>query len=186
MAHARRKLFEVFETTKSPIAEEALRRIQAFYAIEADIKGRTADQRWMQRQTRSKQLLDAYHVWAIAQRRRLSGKTPLGKALQYGLSRWDALTRYIDDGRLSIDNNLAERLLRGIAVTRKNFLFLGSDSGGDRAAILYTVIETAKLTGLDPEAYLASVLDRLARGHPNNRLEELLPWNFTPSLALAA
>jgi hypothetical protein len=186
MAHARRKLFEVFETTKSPIAEEALRRIQELYAIEADIKGRTADQRWMQRQTRSKPLLDAYHVRAIAQRRRLSGKTPLGKALQYGLSRWDALTRYIDDGRLSIDNNLAERLLRGIAVTRKNFLFLGSDSGGDRAAILYTVIETAKLTGLDPEAYLASVLDRLARGHPNNRLEELLPWNFTPSLALAA
>jgi transposase len=186
MAHARRKLFEVFETTESPIAEEALRRIQELYAIEADIKGRTADQRWMQRQTRSKPLLDAYHVWAIAQRRRLSGKTPLGKALQYGLSRWDALTRYIEDGRLSIDNNLAERQLRGIAVTRKNFLFLGSDSGGDRAAILYTVIETAKLNGLDPEAYLASVLDRLARGHPNTRLEELLPWNFMPSLALAA
>jgi len=99
-------------------------------------------QRWMQRQTRSKPLLDAFHAWAIAQRRRLSGKTPLGKALQYGLSRWDALTRYVDDGRLSIDNNLAERLLRGIAVTRKNFLFLGSDSGGDRAAILYTIIET--------------------------------------------
>jgi transposase len=186
MAHARRKVFEVFENTKSPIAEEALRRIQELYAIEADIKGRTADQRWTERQTRSKPLLDAYHVWAIAQRRRLSGKTPLGKALQYGLSRWDALTRYIDDGRLSIDNNLAERLLRGIAVTRKNFLFLGSDSGGDRAAILYTVIETAKLNGLDPEAYLASVLDRLARGHPNNRLKELLPWNFMPSLALAA
>jgi len=186
MAHARRKLFEVFDTTKSPIAEEALRQIQELYAIEADIKGRSADQRWMQRQTRSKPLLDAFHSWAIGQRRRLSGKTPLGKALQYGLSRWDALTRYIDDGRLSIDNNLAERLLRGIAVTRKNFLFLGSDSGGDRAAILYTVIESAKLNDLDPEAYLASVLDRLARGHSNNRLEELLPWNFIPSLAVAA
>jgi transposase len=109
----------------------------------------------------------------------------LGEALQYGLSRWDALTRYIDDGRLSIDNNLGERLLRGIAVTRKNFLFLGSDSGGDRAAILYTV-ETEKLNGLDPEAYLASVLDRLARGHLNNHLKELLPWNFTPALAVAA
>ena len=186
MAHARRKLFEVFDTTKSPIAEEALRQIQELYAIEADIKGRSADQRWMQRQTRSKPLLDAFHSWAIGQRRRLSGKTPLGKALQYGLSRWDALTRYIDDGRLSIDNNLAERLLRGIAVTRKKFLFLGSDSGGDRAAILYTVIESAKLNDLDPEAYLASVLDRLARGHSNNRLEELLPWNFIPSLAVAA
>ena len=186
MAHARRKLFEVFDTTKSPIAEEALRQIQELYAIEADIKGRTVDQRWMQRQTRSRPLLDAFHSWAIAQRRRLSGKTPLGKALQYGLSRWDALTRYVDDDRLSIDNNLAERLLRGIAVTRKNFLFLGSDSGGGRAAILYTIIESAKLNDLDPEAYLASVLDRLARGHLNNRLEELLPWNFMPSLADAA
>jgi transposase len=186
MAHARRKLFEVFKTSKSPIAEEALRRIQELYAIEAEIKGRTADQRRAQRQTRSKPLLDAFHVWAVAQRRRLSGKTPLGKALQYGLSRWDALTRYVDDGRLSIDNNLAERLLRGIAVTRKNFLFLGSDSGGDRAAILYTVIESARLNGLDPEAYLASVLTRLTSGHPNNRLHELLPWSFIPPLAAAA
>ena len=96
------------------------------------------------------------------------------------------MTRFVDDGRLSIDNNLAERLLRGIAVTRKNFLFFGSDSGGDRAAIVYTLIESAKLNGLDPEAYLASVLGRLARGHPNRRLEELLPWNFMPPLAAAA
>jgi transposase len=186
MAHVRRKLFEVFEATKSPVAEEALRRIQELYAVEAAIKDRTADQRRAERQARSKPLLNAFHVWAVAQRRRLSGKAPLGKALQYGLSRWDALTRYVDDGRLSIDNNLAERLLRGIAVTRKNFLFLGSDGGGDRAAILYTIIESAKLNGLDPEAYLARVLDCLARGHPNNRLEELLPWNFTPPLAAAA
>jgi transposase len=186
MAHARRKLFEVFDTTKSPIAEEALQRIQELYAIEAEISDRSADQRRMQRQTRSKPLLDAFHAWATAQRRRLSGKAPLGKALQYGLNRWDALTRYVEDGRLSIDNNLAERLLRGIAVTRKNFLFLGSDSGGDRAAILYTVIESAKLNGLDPEAYLASVLDRLARGHLQNRLDDLLPWNFMSPLAAAA
>ncbi len=164
MAHARRKLFEVFEATKSPIAEEALRRIQELYVIEADIKGRTIDQRRAVRQARSKPLLDAFHTWAEAQRRRLSGKAPLGKALQYALSRWDALTRYVDDGRLSIDNNLAERLLRGIAVSRKNFLFLGSDRGGERAAIIYTIIESAKLNGLDPEAYLATVLDRLFRG----------------------
>jgi transposase len=186
MAHARRKLFEVFDNTRSPIADEALRQIQELYAIEADIKGRTAEQRRQRRQTCSKPLLDAFHAWAVDQRRRLSGKAPLGKALQYALSRWDALTRYIEDGRLSIDNNLAERLLRGIAVTRKNFLFLGSDAGGDRAAILYTVIESAKLNGLDPEAYLANVLARLARGHPNNRLDELLPWNFMPPLAAAA
>ena len=112
-----------------------------------------------------------------AQRRRASGKTSLGKALQYALARWDALTRYADDGRLAIDNNVAERLLRGIAVTRKNFLFLGSDKGGERAAILYTLIETAKLNGLDPEAYLAHVIDRLAHGHLASRLSELLPWN---------
>src|SRR4028118_1352545 len=114
----------------------------------------------------------------LAQRRRLSGKSTLGKALQYALSRWDALARYLYDGRLSIDNNLAERQLRGIALTRKNFLFLGSDAGGDRAAIIYTVAETAKLNGLDPEAYITAVLDRLAHGHTISHLDELLPWNF--------
>jgi transposase len=138
------------------------------------------------RQTRSQPLLDAFNVWAMAQRRRLSGKAPLGKALQYSLSRWDALTRYVEDGRLSIDNTLSERLLRGVAVTRKNFLFLGSDRGGDRAAVIYTVIETAKLNGHNPEAYLSTVLDRLARGHTNNRLDELLLWNFQETLQAAA
>ena len=186
MAHARRKIFEVFDATKSPIAEEALRRIQELYAIEAEIKGQPADQRREQRQKRSKPLLDALHDWMVAQRRRLSGKTPLGKAFQYALSRWDALARYLEDGRLSIDNNLAERLLRGIAVSRKNYLFLGSDRGGERAAAIYTLIESAKLNGLDPEAYLAALLDRMARGHPINRLDELLPWNFHSPLAAAA
>jgi len=101
------------------------------------------------------------------------------------LNRWDALTRFIEDGRLSIDNNLSERLLRGIAVTRENFLFLGSDRGGNRAATIYTIVESAKLNGLDPEAYLTTVLDRLARGHPTNRIDELLPWNVKPSPATA-
>lgn len=101
--------------------------------------------------------------------------------MQYALNRWDALARYIEDGRLSIDNNFAERQLRGIAVTRKNFLFVGSDAGGQRAAIIYTIAESAKLNGLDPEAYIAAVLDRLANGHPINRVDELLPWNFRPS-----
>lgn len=186
LAHARRKLFDVFNATKSPIAEEALRRIQELYAIEAEINGKPAGQRQAARQARSKPLLAAFHTWAMAQRRRLSGKTPLGKALQYALSRWDALTRYLEDGRLSIDNNLSERLLRGIAVSRKNFLFLGSDRGGERAAAIFTIIESAKLNNLNPEAYLATVLDRMARGHPINRLDELLPWNFQPVLAAAA
>jgi transposase len=181
MAHARRKLFEVFEATKSPIAEEALRRIAALYAVEAEIDGKPAVQRLAARRARSKPLLEDLHEWMLTQRRRLSGKSTLGKAMQYALNRWDALARYLEDGRSSIDNNLAERQLRGIALTRKNFLFLGSDTGGERAAIIYTVAETAKLNGLDPEAYIAAVIDRLAQGHTIDRLDELLPWNFKPN-----
>jgi transposase len=185
LAHARRKFFEIFDATQSPIAAEALRRIQDLYAVEDDISGHPAAHRRTERQARAKPLLDDFHAWAIAQRRRLSSKAPLAKAFQYALNRWDALTRYIEDGRLSIDNNLSERLLRGIAVTRKNFLFLGSDRGGIRAATIYTIVESAKLNGLDPEAYLTAVLDRLARGHPMNRIDELLPWNVKPSPATA-
>lgn len=180
MAHARRELFKAYESTRSPIAEEGLRRIGELYAVEAAINGEPPEQRRAARQARSKPLLEAMHAWMLAQRRRLSGKSTLGKALQYALNRWGALARYVEDGRLSIDNNLSERLLRGIAVTRKNFLFVGSDAGGQRAAIIYTIAETAKLNGLDPEAYITAVLDRLARGHPITRLDELLPWNFKP------
>jgi transposase len=183
IAHARRKFFEIFDTKKSPIAEEALKRIQALYVIEAEIHGQPADQRKAVRQVRSKPLLDAFHAWAAIQRRRLSPKSPLGKAFQYALGRWDALSRYIEDGRLSIDNNLSERLLRGVAITRKNYLFVGSNRGGERAAAIYTIIESAKLNGLNPEAYLATVLDQMARGYPNSRLAELLPWNIQLSPA---
>jgi hypothetical protein len=123
-------------------------------------------------------MLDALHAWMLAQRRRLSSKSTLSKALHYARSRWEALTRYLEDGRLSIDNNLAERQLRGIALTRKNYLFVGSDAGGQRAAITYTIAETAKLNGLDPEAYITVVLDRLVRGHPASRIHDLLPRNF--------
>jgi hypothetical protein len=184
-AHARRKLFEVFEATKSPIAEEGLRRVQELYAIEADINGMAAAQRLAVRQARSMPLLADLRAWLEDQRRRISGKSGLGRALQYALSRWDALTRYTIDGRLGIDNNLAERLLRGIAVTRKNYLFVGSDTGGDRAAVNYTLIQSAKLNGLNPEAYLADVIGRMATGHPNLRLAELLPWNWQPALKTA-
>ena len=186
MAHARRKIFDVFEKTRSPIAEEALRRIQDLYAIEADINGRPPDERRAARQQRSKPLLDAFHPWLREQRRRLPGKSPLGRAFQYSLGRWDALTRYLEDGRLSIDNNLSERLIRDIAMTRKNYLFVGSDRGGDRAAVIYTIIQSAELNNLNPEAYLAAVLDRMARGHPMSRLDELLPWNIQLPLAAAA
>jgi transposase len=178
MAHARRKLFDEFERTKSPIAEEALRRIAELYAIEAEITGRSAEQRLAARRQYAVPILADLRLWLEQQRRRLSKKSALAKAIQYALTRWDALALYTSDGRIAIDNNHAERSLRGIAVTRKNFLFLGSEAGGDRAAIFYTVLETAKLNGLDPEAYLANVIDRMAKGHPINRLRELLPWNW--------
>jgi len=177
-AHARRKFYDVFESTKSPIAEEALKRIGELYQIEAEIAGHPADTRLAARQARAVPILDALRDWLVGQRRRLSSKNALARAIQYALSRWEALMRYAGDGRLAIDNNVAERALRGIAITRKNFLFLGSEAGGERAAILYTVLESAKLNGLDPEAYLADVIDRMARGHPINRLAELLPWNW--------
>jgi len=139
------------------------------------------------RQNRAVPLLDALRDWLTAQRRRLSSKNALARAIQYALSRWEALVRYAGDGRLAIDNNVAERALRTIAITRKNFLFLGSEAGGERAAILYTVLQTAKLNGLDPEAYLADVIDRMTRGHPINRLAELLPWNWCqPAARMAA
>ena len=185
-AHARRNFFEVFEKAKSPIAEEALRRIQALYAIEQAVTGKPTEVRLAARQEHSRKLLEEFKVWAVEQRRRLSGKTALGKAFQYALARWPALTQYLADGHLNIDNNVAERLLRGIAVTRKNFLFLGSDRGGERAAVLYTIIETARLNDLNPEAYLADVIDRLAKGHLASQLDELLPWNYAKTLAAKA
>jgi transposase len=178
MAHARRKLFDEFERTKSPIAEEALRRIGELYAIEAEANGLSADERAAIRRKKARPVLDDLKVWFEAQRRRLSSKTGLSKAIRYSLTRWDALTLYVEDGRLGIDNNPAERALRGIALTRKNFLFLGSEVGGERAAVLYTVLQTAMLNGLDPEAYLADVIDRMAKGHTMNQLAELLPWNW--------
>jgi transposase len=186
-AHARRKFYDVFESTASPIAGEALKRTGELYAIEAEIAGQPADARLAARQDRAVPILDALHAWLAEQRRRLSSKNALARAIQYALGRWEALMRYAGDGRLAIDNNTAERALRGIAITRKNFLFLGSKAGGERAAILYTVLESAKLNGLDPEAYLANVIDRMARGHSINRLDKLLPWNWRrPPARMAA
>jgi transposase len=185
-AHGRRYLYDEFEKTKSPIAGEALRRIGQLYEIEAEINGQSVERRLAARQEYAIPILDGLRLWFEAQQRRLSSKSGLSKAIQYSLTRWEALTRYTGDGRIGIDNNPAERSLRGIALTRKNFLFLGSDAGGDRAAVLYTVLESAKLNGLDPEAYLADVLDRLAKGHPINRLTELLPWNWNRQVAKLA
>ena len=176
-AHVRRKFYDIHVTNDSPIAAEALSRIGALYAIEADLRGRLADYRKATRQARAGPLLDALHEWLQNTLTMVSKKSDLAVAIRYALARWTALTRYRDDGGIEIDNNAAERSLRAVAIGRKNYLFAGSDAGGDRAAAFYSLIGTAKLNGLDPEAYLRMVLERIAE-HPINRIDELLPWNL--------
>lgn len=179
-AHARRKFFDVHVANGSTIAQEALDRIGALYGVEAVINGMSPGERHRQRQAKSKPIAQALKAWAEETSPKLSGRSDLAAAFRYMLARWMALNRCFDDGRLSLDNNPAERALRGVAIGRKNYLFAGSDRGGERAAAMYSLIETAKLNGIDPEAYLRDVLARIA-DHPNNRISELLPWNWQPA-----
>ena len=176
-AHVRRKFFDVHAATESPIAKEALDRIGALYKIESDIRGHSPDERQRCRRKQTMPLLMGLKAWLDATLPKLSGKSDLAAAMRYGLNRWDALMCYANDGRIEIDNNAAERSIRGIALGRKNYLFAGSDAGGERAAAIYSLIETAKLNGLDPEAYLRDILNCIA-DHKVNRIAELLPWNW--------
>jgi len=177
-AHVRRKFHDLYEAHKSPIAEEALRRIAALYGIEKEIRGRPPDERLQVRNARARPLLDALRVWLNEILSKVSKKSEVAEAIHYALGRWTPLLRYCAEGRLEIDNNAAERALRCVALGRKNFLFAGSNAGGERAAAMYSLIGTAKLNGIDPEAYLSDVLARIA-DHPINRIEQLLPWNIS-------
>ncbi len=158
------------------------KRIRALYAIESDLKGQPADQRSTVRQSRAGPLLDDFKQWLQQTERTLSKKAELAKAIRYALTRWPALTRYVGDGTIEIDNSAAERALRTVAMTRKNFLFLGSDAGGERAAAVYSLIGTARLNGLDPEAYLRHVIQRMT-DQPDVKLDDLLPWNVGDQVA---
>jgi transposase len=178
-AHLRRAFFEVEKETGSEIAREALERIGGLYDIEAQINGRSADERRAVRQAHSRPKVRAFKNWAEEQLEYISGKSDLAKAFRYALNRWDAFCLFLEDGRVAIDNNPAERAMRPIGIGRKNWLFAGNDAGGETLARAMTLIESAKLSGLDPQAYLADVLARI-NDHINPRLHELLPWNWKP------
>lgn len=199
-AHARRKFFELADVESAarrksrgeragliyPIALEAVQRLDALFDIEREIIGLPSDERLAARKERSAPLVDDLHSWLVCQLGRLSRNHDLAKAINYMLRRWDAFTRFLADGRICITNNAAERALRGVALGRKSWLFCGSDRGGQRAAIMYSLIVTAKLNQVEPQSWLADVLARIA-GHPVSRLDELLPWNWRADrVALAA
>ena len=183
-AHGRRKFFDLARINKAPIAIEAVERIDAMFAIERKINGMTPQERVRARHERSRPLVIDLESWLREQRARVSRNSETGKAIDYSLKRWAALTRFLDDGRLCMSNNAAEREMRAVAVGRRNWTFAGSDEGGRRAAALYTLIATAKLNDIDPQAWLADVLARLP-DHPAKRIHEFLPWNWRPKIIAA-
>lgn len=183
-AHARRKFYDVHQATGSPIAAEALRRIGELYAVEKAIRGRNQTERKEARNSGSRPLVDALRTWLETQLTKVPPRSSLAEAIRYALVRWAALSLFLDDGRVELDNNPVERAIRPVALGRKNHLFAGSNGGADRWAVVASLIETAKLNNVEPWAWLKDVLERMTNGHPMNRLDDLLPWNWKPSGAL--
>ena len=189
-AHFRRKIFENHQTSPTPLTTDLLERIGALYRIEDEVRGQPPDIRRQWRQEKARPLVDELRSAIDDALRRLSPKSAMAKALAYGRKRWIALTRFLDDGRAEVDNNIAERAMRSVAIGRKNWLFAGSEAGGERAAAIYSVIETAKLNGIEPQAYIGDVIAKIADGWPASRWDELMPWNWAapqrPLIAEAA
>jgi transposase len=185
-SHVRRQFYDIQAKTPAPIAAEALVRIAPLYAVEADIRGLSADERRQARQRRSKPIVDALRLWLEAQLAAVSGKSTIATAIRYALSRWDGLARFLDDGRVEIDSNVVERSIRPIALGRKNHLFVGSDGGGEHWAVIASLIETCKMNGVDPQAYLRDVLAKIVARHPMSRIDELLPFAYLPAADKAA
>ena len=176
MAHVRRKFVDVHKAQGSAIADEAIRRIAELYAVEKAARGLPPDKRVKIRQAGARPVFDGLEAWMSGQLPDISGKSPLAVAIRYALTRMARMRPYLDHGILELDNNTAERAMRAVALGRKNYIFVGSQTGGKSAAIAYTLIETAKLNGIDPQAWLAGTLARIA-DHKINRIDELLPWN---------
>jgi transposase len=183
-AHVRRRFFELAATGPAPIASEALQHIASLYHVESEIRGHSAEERRAVRQEKSRPILQSFEPWLRAKLALISQKTKLAEAIRYALSRWDGLCRFVDDGRIEIDSNVVERAIRPIALNRKNALFAGSDGGAEHWAVIASLIETCKLTKVDPYAYLAETITRIVDGHPNSRLDELLPWAYPAAIAL--
>jgi transposase len=183
-AHVRRRFYELAAAGPAPIASEALERIKILYAVEADTRGQEPEARRAARQEKSRPVVEALEPWLRAKLEVLSQKTKLAEAIRYALSRWDGLTLFLDDGRVEIDNNTVERSIRPLALTRKNALFAGSDGGAEHWAVLASLIETAKLGAVDPEAYLTDVITRIVAGHPQSRIDELMPWAYRPTTSV--
>jgi hypothetical protein len=176
--HVRRRFYELAVGGPAPIASEALERIAALYAIEKDIRGRSAEERRAVRQDRTRPLLVDLEAWLRQKLPLISQKTKLAEAIRYTQSHWVGLTRFIDDGRIEMDTNIVERSIRSITLNRKNALFAGSDGGGENWAILASLIETCKLSRTDPQAYLADALTKIVNGHLNSQIDDLLPWAY--------